>query len=80
MGIKSVVNADRLYWLGRYSERVYTTLKLFARSFDQLIEQVGATMPPSVPRWTSPTFIRTGMISSPNTPLARRIPTPSSAT
>ncbi len=41
MGIKSVVNADRLYWLGRYSERVYTTLKLFARSFDQLIEQVG---------------------------------------
>ncbi|MCD7917910.1 MAG: alpha-E domain-containing protein [Clostridiales bacterium] len=41
MGIKSVVNADRLYWLGRYSERVYTILKLFARSFDQLIEQVG---------------------------------------
>lgn len=39
MGIKSVINTDRLYWLGRYSERVYTTLKLFARSFDGLIEQ-----------------------------------------
>ena len=41
MGIKSVMNADRLYWLGRYSERVYTTLKLFSRSFDYLIEQYG---------------------------------------
>ena len=41
MGIKSVMNTDRLYWLGRYSERVYTTLKLFSRSFDYLIEQYG---------------------------------------
>ena len=41
MGIKSVMNTDRLYWLGRYSERVYTTLKLFSRSFDYLIEQIG---------------------------------------
>ena len=39
MGIKSVMNTDRLYWLGRYSERVYTTLKLFSISFDTLIEQ-----------------------------------------
>ena len=41
MGIKSVINTDRLFWLGRYSERVYTTLKLFERSFDVLIEQYG---------------------------------------
>ena len=41
MGIKSVMNTDRLYWLGRYSERVYTTLKLFSISFDTLIEQYG---------------------------------------
>ena len=39
MGIKSVMNTDRLFWLGRYSERVYTTLKLFSLSFDSLIEQ-----------------------------------------
>ncbi len=42
MGIKSIINTDRLYWLGRYSERVYTTLKLFERSFDSLIEQYGS--------------------------------------
>lgn len=41
MGIKSVINEDRLYWLGRYSERVYTTVKLFSVSFDSLIEQFG---------------------------------------
>ena len=41
MGIKSVMNTDRLFWLGRYSERVYTTLKLFSLSFDSLIEQNG---------------------------------------
>jgi len=41
MGIKSVINTDRLFWLGRYSERVYTTLKLFEASFDELIEQYG---------------------------------------
>ena len=39
MGIKSIINTDRLFWLGRYSERVYTTLKLFSLSFDTLIEQ-----------------------------------------
>ena len=41
MGIKSVMNTDQLYWLGRYTERVYTTLRLFALSFDTLIEQGG---------------------------------------
>lgn len=38
MGIVSLMNTDKLYWLGRYSERVYTTIRLFGESFDQLIE------------------------------------------
>lgn len=40
MGIISVENTDRLYWLGRYSERVYTTLRLFAKSFDAMIDKM----------------------------------------
>lgn len=39
MGIKSVENTDRLYWLGRYSERVYTTIKLYSKRFDNMIEE-----------------------------------------
>lgn len=39
MGVKSVENTDRLYWLGRYSERVYTTLKLYGQRFDSMIEE-----------------------------------------
>ena len=38
MGIISVEHTDRLYWLGRYSERVYTTIKLFEKYFDSMIE------------------------------------------
>ena len=38
MGIISVENSDRLFWLGRYSERVYTSARLFAKSFDQMID------------------------------------------
>lgn len=38
MGIKSIENTDRLYWLGRYSERVYTTLRLYGEKFDSMIE------------------------------------------
>ena len=38
MGIISVEQTDRLYWLGRYSERVYTTLRLYFDSFDKLID------------------------------------------
>ncbi|MCD7819982.1 MAG: alpha-E domain-containing protein [Lachnospiraceae bacterium] len=38
MGIISIENTDRLFWLGRYSERVYTTIKLFAESFDTMID------------------------------------------
>ncbi len=40
MGIISVEQADRLYWLGRYTERVYTTLKMFSKSFDSLIDGI----------------------------------------
>lgn len=40
MGIISVEQADRLYWLGRYTERVYTTLKMFSKSFDLLIDGI----------------------------------------
>lgn len=38
MGIISIENTDRLYWLGRYSERVYTTIRLFASSYDHMID------------------------------------------
>lgn len=38
MGIISVEQVDHLYWLGRYTERVFTTLKLFSNSFDEMID------------------------------------------
>lgn len=38
MGIISLAQADHLYWLGRYSERVYTTLQFYAKSFDLMID------------------------------------------
>lgn len=37
MGIMTIEHADRLYWLGRYTERVYTTIKYFSRSFDRVL-------------------------------------------
>jgi len=40
MGIISVEQVDHLYWLGRYTERVYTTLNLFAKSFDRMIDSM----------------------------------------
>ena len=39
MGIISVEQVDHLYWLGRYTERVYTTLKVYAESFDRMIDE-----------------------------------------
>lgn len=39
MGIISIEQVDHLYWLGRYTERVYTTLKIYAESFDQMIDE-----------------------------------------
>ncbi len=40
MGIISVEQKDRLYWLGRYSERVYSTLRLYSNSFDSMIDEI----------------------------------------
>ena len=40
MGIISIEQTDRLYWLGRYSERVYTTLRLYSHSFDSMIDEI----------------------------------------
>lgn len=40
MGIISVEQADHLFWLGRYTERVFTTLNIFSKSFDELIDGV----------------------------------------
>ena len=39
MGIISIEKADHLYWLGRYTERVYTTLRVFFHIYDRMIEQ-----------------------------------------
>ncbi len=38
MGIISVENTDHLYWLGRYLERVGTTIALFAESYDSTLD------------------------------------------
>jgi len=40
MGIISVEQADRLFWLGRYSERVYTTVRLYCKSYDSMIDRI----------------------------------------
>ena len=40
MGIISVEQADRLFWLGRYTERVYTTVRLYFHSFDSMIDEI----------------------------------------
>lgn len=40
MGIISIEQTDRLYWLGRYSERVYTTLRMYSQSFDLMIDEI----------------------------------------
>lgn len=40
MGIISVEQTNRLLWLGRYSERVYTTLRLYSNSFDTMIDEI----------------------------------------
>jgi len=45
MGIISVEQVDHLYWLGRYTERVYTTLKMFAKSFDEMIDATSDIYP-----------------------------------
>ena len=39
MGIISVEQADHLFWLGRYTERVYTTLRFYFPSYDSMIDE-----------------------------------------
>ena len=41
MGIISLEQTHRLYWLGRYSERVYTTIRLYAKCYDDMIDDIG---------------------------------------
>ncbi len=38
MGIISVERADHLFWIGRYTERVFTTLVTFFDFYDQMID------------------------------------------
>ena len=38
MGIISMEKVDHLYWLGRYTERVYTTLRMFFHIIRKLEE------------------------------------------
>lgn len=40
MGIISIEKADHLFWLGRYTERVFTTLRKFFHIYDHMIENV----------------------------------------
>lgn len=39
MDIISLEQSDRLYWLGRYAERVYTTIGLFFRAYDTMLDK-----------------------------------------
>lgn len=39
MDIISVEQANRLYWLGRYTERVYSTIRMYFQSYDTMIDQ-----------------------------------------
>ncbi|MCR5168421.1 MAG: alpha-E domain-containing protein [Oscillospiraceae bacterium] len=39
MGTISVEHSDRLYWLGRYTERTFTTLKALQKIIDGMIDQ-----------------------------------------
>ncbi|MCQ2508182.1 MAG: alpha-E domain-containing protein [Dorea sp.] len=43
MGIITIEQADRLYWLGRYVDRVYTTLRFFFKTYDELIDKADYT-------------------------------------
>lgn len=39
MGIISIKSTDNLFWLGRYIERVFTTLRVFSEYYDRLIDK-----------------------------------------
>jgi uncharacterized alpha-E superfamily protein len=38
MGVISIEHSDRLFWLGRYTERVFTTLKALEKQYDSMID------------------------------------------
>jgi len=38
MKVLSWENSDRLFWLGRYTERAYSSIKFFADKFDSMID------------------------------------------
>ena len=38
MGIISIEKTNHLFWLGRYCERVFTTLKVFRKYYDTMID------------------------------------------
>ena len=40
MGIISIEQTNRLYWLGRYTERTYTTLRLYMKSYDSMLDDL----------------------------------------
>ena len=40
MPVLSFDNSNRLLWLGRYTERVYSSLKYFAQKFDKMIDSI----------------------------------------
>jgi uncharacterized alpha-E superfamily protein len=40
MGIISLEQTNRLYWLGRYTERVYTTIRLYSKCYDAMIDSI----------------------------------------
>ena len=39
MGTISIEHGDRLFWLGRYTERVFTTLKELEKQYDKMIDK-----------------------------------------
>ena len=39
MGVISLEKAQHMYWLGRYIERVFTTLQAYSIYFDRMIEE-----------------------------------------
>lgn len=39
MGAISIEHIDRLFWLGRYTERVFTTLKAIEKQYDSMIDE-----------------------------------------
>ena len=38
MGTISIEHSDRLYWLGRYTERFFITLRSLDRLYDKMID------------------------------------------